>query len=254
MILVGELSLWVALLDGDVVRDVSFAGGLAQGRRGSDRERRARPLRDVRVDRARVDRPVDRAAHARLLAQVRRVATSSANMPKVYVFTAFWSGQAGSMLFWALILALYVGARGLVASHEQPRARACRDGHARGRARCSSSRRRASRRIRSTRLDWMPADGRGMNPQLQNPGMAIHPPTLYLGYVATAIPFAFAIAALMTRRLDAEWLARPPLGAALVVLPHDRHHRSACGGRTSSSGGAATGRGIRSRTRRSCRG
>ena len=45
-----------------------------------------------------------------------------------------------------------------------------------------------------------------MNPQLQNPGMAIHPPNLYLGYVATAIPFAFAIAALFARRLDAEWL------------------------------------------------
>ena len=44
-----------------------------------------------------------------------------------------------------------------------------------------------------------------MNPQLQNPGMAIHPPNLYLGYVATAIPFAFAIAALITRRLGAEW-------------------------------------------------
>ncbi len=46
-----------------------------------------------------------------------------------------------------------------------------------------------------------------MNPQLQNPGMAFHPPNLYLGYVATTIPFAFAIAALITRRLDAEWLA-----------------------------------------------
>ena len=45
-----------------------------------------------------------------------------------------------------------------------------------------------------------------MNPQLQNPGMAIHPPNLYLGYVATAIPFAFAIAALFARKLDAEWL------------------------------------------------
>src|SRR5215467_12543275 len=57
------------------------------------------------------------------------------------------------------------------------------------------------------RLDWTPPDGAGMNPQLQNPGMAIHPPNLYLGYVATAVPFAFAIAALITRRLDAEWLA-----------------------------------------------
>jgi cytochrome c-type biogenesis protein CcmF len=57
------------------------------------------------------------------------------------------------------------------------------------------------------RLDWIPPDGRGMNPQLQNPGMAIHPPNLYLGYVGTTIPFAFAIAALLTRRLDAAWLA-----------------------------------------------
>jgi cytochrome c-type biogenesis protein CcmF len=57
-----------------------------------------------------------------------------------------------------------------------------------------------------TRLDWTPADGRGMNPQLQNPGMAFHPPNLYLGYVATAIPFAFAVAALIARKLDAEWL------------------------------------------------
>jgi len=57
------------------------------------------------------------------------------------------------------------------------------------------------------RLDWIPPDGRGMNPQLQNPGMAIHPPTLYLGYIGTTVPFAFAIAALLTRRLDAEWLA-----------------------------------------------
>src|SRR5437868_4080832 len=57
------------------------------------------------------------------------------------------------------------------------------------------------------RLDFIPVDGRGLNPQLQNPGMAIHPPNLYLGYVGTSIPFAFAIAALLTRRLDAEWLA-----------------------------------------------
>src|SRR5207253_3003328 len=57
------------------------------------------------------------------------------------------------------------------------------------------------------RLDWIPPDGRGMNPQLQNAGMAIHPPNLYLGYVATSIPFAFAVAALITRRLDAESLA-----------------------------------------------
>ncbi|HVG75693.1 MAG TPA: cytochrome c biogenesis protein CcsA, partial [Thermoleophilaceae bacterium] len=56
------------------------------------------------------------------------------------------------------------------------------------------------------RLSFVPADGRGMNPQLQNPGMAIHPPNLYLGYVATAVPFAFAIAALATGRVGEGWL------------------------------------------------
>ena len=48
------------------------------------------------------------------------------------------------------------------------------------------------------RLGFMPADGRGLNPQLQNPGMAIHPPMLYLGYISITIPFAFAVAALLS--------------------------------------------------------
>jgi cytochrome c-type biogenesis protein CcmF len=129
----------------------------------------------------------------------------SSTMPSVYVFTAFWSGQAGSLLFWALILGMY-STIAIASSRQRNReltpwatgtlaavllffiATAC------------------FRANPFTRLDFMPVDGRGMNPQLQNPGMALHPPNLYLGYVATAIPFAFAIAALFTRRLDAEWL------------------------------------------------
>ena len=110
VILIGELSLWVALLMAAWSTTVSFAGGATAPRR-SDRQRRARTLRDVRDGRARVDRSVDRAADARLLARVRRVVTSSANMPSVYMFTAFWSGQAGSMLFWALILSVLLDDR-----------------------------------------------------------------------------------------------------------------------------------------------
>ena len=105
-----------------------------------------------------------------------------------------------------------------------------------------------------TRLDFTPLDGSGMNPQLQNPGMAIHPPNLYLGYVATAIPFAFAIAALFARRLDAEWLGVVRRWALVSGSSSPSASCSACGGRTSSSDGAATGRGIPSRIRRSCRG
>jgi cytochrome c-type biogenesis protein CcmF len=56
------------------------------------------------------------------------------------------------------------------------------------------------------RLGFTPADGRGLNPQLQNVGMVIHPPMLYLGYISITIPFAFALAALLSRRLDIGWI------------------------------------------------
>jgi cytochrome c-type biogenesis protein CcmF len=55
-------------------------------------------------------------------------------------------------------------------------------------------------------LDFTPPDGNGLNPLLQNPGMFIHPVTQYLGYVAFTIPFAFAMAALFTKRLSDVWI------------------------------------------------
>jgi len=56
------------------------------------------------------------------------------------------------------------------------------------------------------KLGFVPADGQGLNPLLENPGMLIHPPTLLTGYAALAVPFAFAIAALLSRRLGDEWI------------------------------------------------
>ncbi len=56
------------------------------------------------------------------------------------------------------------------------------------------------------KLDFTPADGRGLNPILQSPSMAIHPPNLYLGYVGFSVPYAFAMAALITGRLGDEWI------------------------------------------------
>jgi cytochrome c-type biogenesis protein CcmF len=56
-------------------------------------------------------------------------------------------------------------------------------------------------------LAQAPAEGRGLNPLLQNPYMQAHPPMLYLGYVGLSIPFAFAIAALVTRKLDNAWIS-----------------------------------------------
>ena len=75
------------------------------------------------------------------------------------------------------------------------------------------------------RLGFTPANGQGLNPQLQNYWMTIHPPTLYLGFTAFTIPFAFAIAALLSGRLDSALdHAHPQVDAALVVFPVERGH------------------------------
>lgn len=57
------------------------------------------------------------------------------------------------------------------------------------------------------RMGFTPANGRGLNPQLQNYWMTIHPPTLYLGFTAFTVPFAFAVSALLTGRLDSRWIS-----------------------------------------------
>jgi len=204
VILVGELSLWIALLMAAWCATISFAGGFGR--------------------RADLIRSGERAAYSAFLftllaaiglwtALLTRdfslsyVASQiSANMPNVYVFTAFWSGQAGSMLFWSLILSLY-SAIAVWSNRARNRELMPFVTGTLGVVLVFFLTTTAFKANPYTRLDWLPPDGRGMNPQLQNPGMAIHPPNLYLGYVATAIPFAFAIAALVTRRLDAEWLA-----------------------------------------------
>jgi len=203
VILVGELSLWVALLMAAWTVVTSYAGGymgredlVASGRRGLYATCAMIILASLGLWTALLTHDFS----------LRYVASNtSANMPKVYVFAAFWGGQAGSMLFWALILSIYST---LAIWSVRDRAR-----HLAPWA-CGTLAAVLVFFIATTcfkanpfdRLSFVPADGRGMNPQLQNPGMAIHPPNLYLGYVATTIPFAFAIAALVTRRLDAEWL------------------------------------------------
>ncbi len=101
-----------------------------------------------------------------------------------------------------------------------------------------------------------PPDGRGPLPLLQNhPLMAVHPPFLYLGFIGFTVPFAFAMAALITgrlsRRVDPD---HAPVDAGVVDLPDGRAACSARCGRTACWGGAATGRGTPSRTSRCCRG
>ena len=204
MIVVGELSLWIALLMACWCATVSFAGGISRrhdlihsGQRASYAATVFTVLAAVGVWTALLTRDFSLAYVASQI---------SANMPNIYVFTAFWSGQAGSMLFWALILSVYSA----IVLWTNRRANRELMPFVTGTLACVLLFFLATTAFKAnpySRLDWLPPDGRGMNPQLQNPGMAIHPPNLYLGYVATAIPFAFAIGALVTRRLDAEWLA-----------------------------------------------
>lgn len=203
MILVGELSLWIALLMGVWAVALSFAGGwlrrddlIISGERGLYATTGFVVLASAGLWTALLTSDFS----------IRYVASyTSENLPVIYKISAFWGGQAGSMLFWCLVLAGYAAA-------------------------ATFTNRKTNRALMPwvtgtnaavllffvlttviasnpfERLDWVPPDGRGLNPQLQNPAMAIHPPMLYLGYVATSIPFGFAIAALITRRLDAEWL------------------------------------------------
>jgi cytochrome c-type biogenesis protein CcmF len=204
VILIGELSLWVALLVAAWATIVSFAGGA--------------------LKRADLVASGERAVYATwgfvVLAaaglwtalithdfSLRYVASfTSANLPFVYTLTAFWAGQAGSMLFWCLILTTY-SAIAVFTNRTQNRALMPYVAGTLGAITLFFLATMCFGQNPFERLDWIPPDGRGMNPQLQNPGMAIHPPNLYLGYVATAVPFAFAIAALITRKLDGEWLA-----------------------------------------------
>jgi cytochrome c-type biogenesis protein CcmF len=129
---------------------------------------------------------------------------TSHELPLGYTLTAFWGGQEGSLLLWLFILCGYSVAAVLTA-------------------------RRVGREV----LAWVvpvlgvvgtffamllvfvaspfatqaaPADGAGLNPSLQNPYMAIHPPMLYLGYVGLTVPFAFAMGALLARRTDERWI------------------------------------------------
>ena len=132
-------------------------------------------------------------------------AYTSRNLPDAYVFTAFWAGQKGSLLFWAVVLSLFASAAQLLTTrrfaHLMPYVAGVTT---------AVITFFVSVMIFAAdpfeRLGFTPADGRGLNPQLQNVGMIIHPPMLYLGYISITIPFAFAVAALLSRRLDTGWI------------------------------------------------
>ncbi len=131
--------------------------------------------------------------------------TSDAAMPLLYKITAFWGGLDGSLLFWVLLLAMF-----------------------------SSFAIRNNRERHRSLIPWtvvvlaviqaffvgllvflknpfepflldIPQEGRGLNPLLQNAYMICHPPSLYVGYVSLAVPYAFGMAAMITGQVDSAW-------------------------------------------------
>ena len=132
-------------------------------------------------------------------------AYTSRNLPSGYIVSALWAGQKGSLLFWAVVLALFAALAQLLT----PRRHAALMPYVAGVTSAVTAFFVCTMIFAADpfeRMAFTPADGRGLNPQLQNPGMMIHPPMLYLGYISLTVPFAFAIAALLSRSLDAGWI------------------------------------------------
>lgn len=136
-------------------------------------------------------------------------------LPLFYKASALWAGQAGSLLFWTWLLALFTA---LVLWQNRGRNRvlmpwvlAVLSGTTLFFLTLNLFSANAFDAYHVTTAGgglghaFTPADGNGLNPQLQNPYMVIHPPILYLGYVMFVVPFAFAMAALITGRLGSEW-------------------------------------------------
>ncbi|MFC2013888.1 heme lyase CcmF/NrfE family subunit [Chloroflexota bacterium] len=131
---------------------------------------------------------------------------TSRDLSLPYLVSSWWAGNAGSLLFWNWILSL--SAMIFVLKKREDKALLP----------CGSA---IVMFIQAfflvmlifaknpfTKLDFIPADGRGLNPLLENPAMVIHPPFLLCGYVLFSIPFALAIAALLSKKLDNEWIIR----------------------------------------------
>ena len=144
---------------------------------------------------------------------------SSTTTPLFYRLTAMWSSQEGSLLLWLFLLGAWASLILYLTRHRlrvlAPYAQAVLLGFGTFFAAILVL---AESPFAKTPNPVM--EGAGLNPLLRDPGMMIHPPMLYSGYTLFAIPFAFAVAALVTRRLDAEWIrsTRPFTLAAWVAL------------------------------------
>ena len=204
MILIGELSLWVALLMAVWGATVSFAGGMQQRNDLIASGERAIYAAAFMISLASLGLWAALIARDFSLAHVAE--HTSANLPRVYTLAAFWAGPAGALLFWALALA---ACSALAVLTNSARSRGVRP-YVTGALAATLTAAVAALCLAGNpyrRIDWTPLDGRGMLPLLQQPGMLLHPPILYFGLAATAMPLALAAGSLIHRTLDLDAIA-----------------------------------------------
>ena len=147
------------------------------------------------------------------------VQNSHTAKPLLYKISGVWANHEGSMLLWVLILSLYGGALALF-GRNLPLALKADALAVQGMISLGFLAFIVFTSNPFERIDPAPSDGSGLNPILQDPGLAIHPPFLYLGYVGFSMAFSFSVAALIEGRVDAAWArwVRPWVLAAWCFL------------------------------------
>ena len=129
---------------------------------------------------------------------------SNTQLPLQYRVAGFWGGHEGSLLLWVQMLVIWMLAVSVFSRH-LPRPVLARILSVMGLVSVGFLLFMLLTSNPFDRLFPVPADGRDLNPLLQDPGMVFHPPMLYMGYVGFCVAFAFAIAALIGGNLDATW-------------------------------------------------
>ena len=144
---------------------------------------------------------------------------SNTALPLAYRISAVWGGHEGSLLLWALTLSLWTGAV-TIFSKGIPKDMLARVIGVMGMVSVGFLLFMLLTSNPFDRLAIAPVDGRDLNPLLQDFGLIIHPPMLYMGYVGFSVAFAFAIAAMLGGKLDAAWArwSRPWTNIAWVFL------------------------------------
>ena len=145
--------------------------------------------------------------------------TSNSELPLIYRITGVWGAHEGSLLVWVLILSMWTAAAA-VFSRNIPLDMIARVLAILGMVNIGFLLFILLTSNPFDRIFPVPADGRSLNPLLQDFGLIVHPPMLYMGYVGFSVAFAFAIAALLSGRLDSAWARwmRPWTNTAWLFL------------------------------------